>query len=127
MNIPIVPPFSVVLFMRTPHTISSDAYYPDDVGSQDGLLYKLLKTKLQPKSSPPPDEFDSKDAEPVPLQSDAVLIGFSDGKASEVAHEAATDILSADDKELKVRVTYNKSDHMIDLEALAACDLNLIQ
>jgi hypothetical protein len=45
----------------------------------------------------------------------------------EVARKAATDLLAADDKELKVTVTCNKSDHAIGLEALAACDLNLIQ
>jgi hypothetical protein len=100
---------------------------PDDVGLHDGPLLKLLKPKLHPKPNPPPDEFDFKGAEPVPSQRDAVLIGLSDGKALEVARKAATDLLAADDKELKVRVTYNKSDHAIGLEALAACDLNLIQ
>jgi hypothetical protein len=63
----------------------------------------------------------------VPSQGDAVLIGLlGNGKALEVARDAATSLLPADNSKHEVNTTWQKSDHAIDLEALAVGALNVV-
>jgi hypothetical protein len=62
----------------------------------------------------------------VPSQGDAVLIGLLGiGKTLEVARNAATNLLPADNEKREISTTWQKSDHMTDLKALAADALNV--
>jgi hypothetical protein len=114
--------------VEVPYAVQNDVYDPDDFGLQDSPLLQPLKPKLQPTPSPPPDDFESEDAKPVPSQGDAVLIGLpGGGKALEVARRAGIDLLPPDDEELEVKATSGKSDYATNLEALAAGALNAVK
>jgi hypothetical protein len=101
------------------HAVQNDVYDPDDVGLRDSPPLRPLQLKLQPTRSPSPDESEFEDVQTVPSQGDAVLIGLlGNGKALEVARNAATNLLPAANKKREISATWQKSDHMTDLKAL---------
>ena len=114
--------------VEAPHAFQNDVYDPEDVGPYDSPLLKPLIPKLQPTSSPPSVGPESGDAKLVPSQGDAVLISLlGGGKALEVAHTAATELLASDDemsdgseKGVEVSAGIVKTGGWNQLEALAA-------
>jgi hypothetical protein len=107
---------------------SHDVYDPDEVGLHDSPRLKALKPKLQPTPSPPPDICEDGDGKAVPSQGDAVLISLlGNGKASEIARTAATELLAIDDptsdvseEDRDMSAKTAKKCHSNELEALAA-------
>ena len=104
---------------EVPDTVQNDVYNPDDVSLQDSPPLKPLKPKLQPTPSSLPDDSKAKDAKPVPLQGDVVLVGLlGSGRALEVARRAGTDLLPADDKEKRSKTNF-RVDNVANLKVLA--------
>lgn len=110
---------------------SYNVYNPNKVSLHNSPHLKALKPKLQPTLSLLLDIYEDSDSKAVPLQRDAVLISLlGNGKASEIACTAATELLAIDDptsdvleEDRDISAKTAKKYHSNELKALAASAL----